>query len=122
MKTLTELSNDGIKFIVVKIDETKYWHEDIAKLAKKIEAVCLVDLTQPTHLCELAISFPYTEISNFFECADGIDEDKLFEFEYQELGTGYFKGDSTFKIEKAYNDERDFEEVLENEQCNPTIC
>jgi len=126
MKTLNELSNEGVKFVVIKKDDTTMWHDDIQAKVIMIETVCLIDLTQPTNLCELAVSYPYEEIKNFFTFKTDISEEEqnnqLEESEFAELGNGYFNGGCKFKISKVYDDERDFEEVMENEQCNPTIC
>lgn len=122
-KTLNQLANEGAKYVVIKKDDTQYWHKDIQAKAAKIWTVSLVNLTQPTHLCELAISYPYEEIKHFFEdIKDGVNMDDIFEHEYAELTDGYFTGNSAFIVEKIYNDERDFDECFENENCNPTVC
>lgn len=123
MKTLNELSNEGIKFVVIKKDDTQYWQPEIQAKAKKIWTVALVDLTQPTNLCELSVSYPYEDIKHFFEdITEGISDDEIFEHEYAELSAGYLKGDSQYEIAKSYNDDRDFDECFENETCNPTVC
>jgi|GEM_PF-6041837 len=125
-KTLNQLAAEGIKFVVIKKDDTSMWIECIREKAKTIETVCLIDLTHPTNLCELAISYPYSELKNFFTFKEDISQKditaQLDDSEYAELSEGYFNGSSKFHIERIYNDERDFEAVYENEQCNPTIC
>jgi len=122
-KSLNQLANEGVKFVVIKKDDTNYWHEDIQAKADKIWTVSLVDLTQPTNLCELSVSYPYEEIKHFFEgIREGITDDDICEHEHAELSNGYFAGNSIFSIEKVYNDERDFDECFENENCNPSVC
>jgi len=114
--------------VVIKKDDTLFWQPEIQAKAKTIWTVCLVDLTQPTNLCEAAISYPYDEIKHFF---DGItkkyDNEEAIqeiadEHEYAELSTGYFRGDSVFIVAKEYTDERTFDEAFENENCNPCVC
>lgn len=123
MKTLNQLAAEGIKYVVIKKDDTAMWQPEIQAKAKKIWTVALVDLTQPTNLCEVAISYPYEEIKNFFEdITEGFDDEIIWEHEHAELTTGYFTGNSTFIVEKEYNDERDFDECFENENCNPCVC
>jgi len=123
MKSLNQLASEGIKYVVIKKDDTQYWQPEIQAKAKKIWTVSLVNLTEPTNLCELAISYPFEEIKHFFEdITEGISIDDIFEHEYAELTAGYFRGDSVFIVEKMYNDERDFDECFENENCNPSVC
>lgn len=120
-KTLTELSNEGIKYVVIKRDETDMWRWDIVKKAGKVYGVYLIDLTQPTHLCSIRISFPWEIISNHVKNSKRFTEEELFVIEHP-CDNGYFDGYSVFDVVKIYNDERDFEECMENEQCNPTVC
>lgn len=130
MKTLIQLAQDH-RFALITIDETEYWRDDIKAKADKIEAVYLVNLMEPTHLCELAVSYPATLVSNFFTNPQGINEDTLTEYERttgQDDPFRYFAGNSVFKVVKIY-DEHPYQEhelteenILEYERCNPTIC
>lgn len=123
MKTLNKLSNDGIRFVVVKRNENSYWKEDIIIKAINIEGVYLIDLTQPTHLAELAVSYPYECIKNHIQNFEAFSEDELTALENESLEPGYFNGGSTFSIEKQYTDpELSFEDAMEYERCNPTVC
>lgn len=125
MKTLNQLAGEGVQFVVIKIDETKYWKDEIKDKACKIEGVYLIDLTEPTHLCEISVSYPGTQLKNFIQNFEAFSEDELTELEREELEVcKYFHGNSEFNIEAEYGSEEimDFEEVLEYEQCNPTIC
>jgi hypothetical protein len=122
-KTLNQLANSRNKFIVVAVDETEYWRDDIAAKAQKIECVYLIDLTKPTHCCELAVSYWATFISNYFHNRDAWDDDELTDMEHENGGEEgcYFSGSSTFKIVKRYYSGT-LEEAEENERCNPTYC
>lgn len=123
MKSLNHLANEGIKYAVVKIDQTQYWHDDIKAKANKIWTVSLVDLTQPTNLCEISISYPYEELKHFFEdIKEGFSIDDIYEHEYAELSTGYFSGSGVYNVVKTYDDERDFDQCFENENANPSVC
>lgn len=124
IKSLNDLSNEGFTFAIIKIDETKYWREDIRVKADKIFGVYFVDLTEPTHCCELAVSYLAESIKNYFENPKNITEDELTECELCEQGLGeisYLSGSSTYHIEKLYKD-TDKEEIMEYERCNPTVC
>jgi DNA polymerase III gamma/tau subunit len=119
MKTLNQLSNEGVKYVVIRKNETEFWRDDIVKKAGQIHCIMIVDLTQPTHLCELAVSYPYDEIINRVQKWDLMDDDELNEIERDiNFEGGYLKGNSTFEIITQYNDERTYEEVRENEDCN----
>lgn len=122
-KTLNELANSGNKFIVVTRNETEFWREDIAKAAGKIEAVYLIDLTKPTHLCELAVSYYATFLSNFFHNRDKWDDDELTEMEMNNGGEPgcYFTGSGVFNVKKRYRTGT-LEDAEERERCNPTYC
>lgn len=126
-KSLNELANvRSYKFAVIAIDETEYWDEDIASKAGKIEGVYLVNLKEPTHLCELAVSYPAIQISNFFNNVDAWkeNEDELSELERYEGIDGnyiYLSGNSTYNVKKMYK-QGTFEDAEENERCNPAYC
>lgn len=125
MKSLNQLSNEGIRFIIVKQDTTQYWKEDIVKKAGKIECVYIVDLTQPTHLCELSVSYPAQQLKNFVENFEAFDEDTLTELERENLeDCKYFTGNSTFNIEREYGNEElmEFDEIFDYENANPSVC
>lgn len=118
--SLNELANNPEnKFVVVAIDETKYWHEDIQREAKQIDGVYLVDLTQPTHLCELAISFPATFLYNFFH--DTMSEDS-YSWECFNGEDCYLKGSNRYHPRKIYGSEYTLEEIVDYEAGNPTVC
>lgn len=123
-KSLNELANSGNRFIVVAIDETYGWREDIAKKAGKIEGVYLIDLTKPTCLCELSVSYYGTFLRNYFHNVDKFDFDnKDAEMEYDNGGEDgrYFSGYSVFNVAKKYRSGKE-DDVLEYERCNPSYC
>ena len=126
LKSLNDLSNEGYTFAVIKIDETEHWREDIQKQADKIFGVYLVDLTEPTHCCELSVSYPADNIKNFFENPRNISEDELTENELMANGIGeisYLSGYSHYQVEKLYRaEDGDKEEVMEYESGTPTVC
>lgn len=122
-KTLCQLEKEGVKFAVIKIDETSYWKKETAKKAKQIFGVYLVDLTQPTHLCSIETNFPAQCIKNFFVETKGFNEDDLTQFELQEGIDGewrYYLENSTFEVVKEYC-EGEYEEAIEYEQGNPSV-
>jgi hypothetical protein len=117
--SLNELANNEENgFVVVAIDETEYWHEDIQKEGKKIEGVYLVNLKEPTYLCEMAVSFPARFMYNFFH-------DEMSENSHSwEMFTGddcYLKGSNRYYPRKIYTTETE-DEILEWETGNPTVC
>lgn len=124
MKSLNQLASEGIKYAVVKVDNTQYWHDDIKVKAKKIWTVSLVDLTQPTNLCEISVSYPFEELRHFFEdITEGVNMDDIYEHEYAELSSGYFSGGGVFNVVKMYDDkEMDFDQCFEYENGNPSVC
>lgn len=118
--SLNDLANNEENgFVVVAIDETEYWHENIQKAAKKIEGVYLVNLKQPTHLCELALSYPAKFLYNFFHNVE--DEGEAFGWEAFTGDDCYLKGSNRYYPLKIYTDETE-EEIIEYEQGNPTVC
>jgi hypothetical protein len=123
IKTLSQLANGRNRFAVIVIDETKYWREDIKLKAGKIEAVYLVNLQEPTHLCELSISFPAIQLSNRIKNFEKFTDDELTELENQiEYSCSYFAGNDTpSKLIKLYNYGTE-DEIEEYEKCNPTYC
>lgn len=60
-------------FKVVLIDETEYWHEDIAKKAKKIWKVYFYDASEQTHCCELTPSYWLLPVTCTWD-AENLDE------------------------------------------------
>jgi hypothetical protein len=124
VKSLLELANRRNKFAVVVCDETEYWREDIAKKAGKIEGVYLVDLTKPTHLCELSVSFWAKHISNRVQNYEAFDEIELAEIEASNYESDcYYSGRSTFKIAYLFTQKGITEdEAFESELANPSYC
>lgn len=125
--SLNQLSNEGYTFAVIKIDETEYWREDIAKAARLIYGVYLVDLTEPTHCCELSTSFPAENIKNFFpHPSQDLPEDTLLEYEYSSEylreDVIYINGSNKYKVEKLYRSEDgNKDEIIEYEFRNPSV-
>ncbi len=122
MKTLNELANSRNKFVVIAIDETNMWSDDIAKRAGKIEGVYLVNLKEPIHLCELAISYEATLMRNFLHSTEGFTDRELEDIE----GPGmepciYLKGSNRYEIKKSYKTGT-WEQAYENELGNPAYC
>jgi hypothetical protein len=131
MKTLNQLAEEGNRFAVVKIDETKYWAESVInKVMGEIYGVYLVDLTAPTHLCSIEISYPATNLKNFVPEPGTLGEDELFETEQSPENLRedyvYFTGTSALEVVKLYGadkyPEESFEEMEEYEMCNPSVC
>lgn len=122
-KSLNQLANSRNKFIVVTVDETYAWREDIQEKAKKIEGVYLIDLTKPTHCCELAVSYYATFLSNFFHNRDAWDDDELttMELDNGDEPGHYFSGSSIFNVVKRYTSGT-LEDTEEYERCNPSYC
>ena len=125
-KTLYDLANEGNRIIVIAIDETKFWKDEIAKKAKKIHGVYIVNLTEPTHNCSIEVDYPAECIRNEVQNPEPFGEDELTELELQEGIDGeirYFgRWFNNFRFLKAYNDADDTEEsVREYESGNPNI-
>lgn len=124
IKTLKQLEAEGVKFAVIKIDETLHWKDNIAKKAKKIFGVYLIDLTQPTNLCSPEINFPAQALKNFFTKIKGFNEDELTQLELHEGIDGewrYYLENSSFEVAKEYR-VGEYEDVMEYERGNPTVC
>lgn len=120
--SLNELANNEENlFVVVAIDETEFWAEEIQKEAKKIEGVYLVNLKEPTHLCELAISFPAKFLKNFFHNPE-FDEGEKLGWQAFAGEDCYLKGSNRYYPRKIYNDGETEDEILEWEAGNPTVC
>lgn len=122
-KSLNELSNSGNKFVVVTIDETSNWRNDIAAKAEKIEAVYLVNLKEPTHCCELAVSYYATFLRNYFHNRDAWDDDQITDLERDNGGEDgmYLQGSSVLNIVKRHRSGTE-DDIIENEMCNPSYC
>jgi hypothetical protein len=123
-KNLNALANNRRnKFALVVIDETSNWRDDIAAKAKKIEGVYLIDLTKPTNLCELAVSYYATFVKNFFQDREAWDDEQITELESDNGGEPgmYISGNSVLKVAKMYQSGT-LEDAEENERANPTIC
>lgn len=131
-KSLLDLAkNQKNYFVVIRKDETEFWRDDLQRRGKKIEGVYLVNLKEPTHLCELAVSFPATHLRNFVHNSQAFTEDELLEMEMDNAGddVSYFSGYSVFEVVKIYNKPKDFEtikeaeeQILEHERGNPSYC
>lgn len=122
-QSLNVLSEEGNKFAVIAIDETSHWRDDIAEKAKKIEGVYLVNLTEPAHCCELAVSYYATFLRNFFTNRDAWDDDKLTDLEMDNGGQDgmYLTGSSVFNVKKLYSEGTE-DDAIEYEQGNPSYC
>lgn len=131
-KSLLNLANNTRNyFAVIRRDETEFWTDDLQRRGKKIEGVYLVNLKEPTALCEFAVSFYATFLKNFVHNWEEFTEDELTNLEMDnggEHGT-YFHGSSVFEVVKIYNKPKDFEtikqaedEILEYESGNPSYC
>lgn len=126
--TLSELEASGNKFALVKINETRFWREDIAKKAGEIYGYYLVNLTEPTNLCSFEVNFPAQWLYNRVKNTAHFTEDEHTEIEYlPEEGYPYFLESDTFEVVKTWNesvyagtDEADMEnEIVEYLQGNP---
>lgn len=123
-KTLNDYANKpGNKYLLMVIDETTMWREDIRVKAGKIEGIYLVNLKEPTHLCELSVSFPAEHIGNFLHNIEGFTEDELFNYEKGDLrgDIQYYSGGYIPNKKKIYNS-GSFEDAMEYESANPTYC
>ncbi len=122
-KSLNELANAGNKFLVITINETTNWSDDIAGKAAKIEGVYLVNLKEPTHCCELAVSYYATFLRNYFHNRDAWDDDKITELEMDNGGQDgmYLSGYSVFNVVKRYRSGTE-DDVIEYENGNPSYC
>jgi hypothetical protein len=56
--------------VIVKIDETSYFSDELQQKAKKIFGYYLVDLSIITHLCQLTGDYWGEFLYNRFECVD----------------------------------------------------
>lgn len=121
--TLSEMEKTGNKWAVVKVNETFYWKTDIIKKAKKIECVYLVNLSEPTHCCELSVSYPTVSLRNVFEDTTHFTDDELFANEMDGTLNDWQYWNENVKAEliKYYADESE-DEVIENEAANPCYC
>lgn len=122
-QSLKELESEGVKYVVVRIDETEFWKPSIARKAKRIDGIYLIDLTQPTNLCSFDVNFPAELIKNFLHNTDKFNEDEEFDLERENVSDTYpyFLERDKFEVVKKYMD-GELEEALENEQCNPSVC
>lgn len=129
--TLSELEANGNKFALVKINETRFWREDIAKKAGEIYSYYLVNLTEPTNCCEITVSFPAYWQYNRVKNTANFSEDELTETELLNGGDAegfmYIRENSSFEVVKIWSesvyagtDETDIEnEIVEYLQSNP---
>ena len=103
-------------FLVVRIDYTPYWREDI-KTRSKVFSYYLIDLTKPTCLCSPEINYPYEHLRNKIEDTSFFDEDEVFQIELADIeDNGYFPDYMDVTIYKKYSG--NYEEVMENEITN----
>ena len=117
MKTLNQLAtNPRLRYVVVNRLETRFWSEDVQKNIKRAYGQYLVDLTEPTHLCELAVSYPVYWIRNEF-VGSKFDEEKTFELEIQnESDFEYWRGDSFAEpVSSCYLDDGTYNEIIADE-------
>lgn len=122
--SLNEMANTRNTWAIIAFDETNNWRDDIAKKAKKIEGVYMVNLKEPTHLCELAISYPAIFLRSYFHNVDKFDmdgEDAMLEYENGGDDFSYFSGSSVPKFIRYYKKGSE-DEVRENESANPSYC
>jgi len=72
LKNISNMENKVIKpeLVIIKIDETSNWREDIQEKAKRIFAYYLVDLSIITHICEITGSYWCEFLYNRFENTD----------------------------------------------------
>ena len=120
-QTLCELEKQGNKFALVKINETQYWRDDIAKKAGEIYGYYLVNLTEPTNCCEITVSFPAPEVYNRVKETEPFTEDELFEIELMNVGEGvtYYQESGQFNTVHLWTGNETEEEILEYLQGNP---
>lgn len=123
MITINQMANTGNAWAVITFDETQNWCEDIGARAETIEGVYLVNLKEPTNLCEITVSYPATFLKNFFHKTSKFDEDELTNLERENGGDdlSYYSGSSTPKLVKYYQEGTE-EEILETELSNPSYC
>ena len=113
------------KIVIVAINETKYWKDDLQAKAKRIDCLYMVDLTKPTHCCSITLSYPAVALRNVIQNFEAFTEDELMNLENIEGIDGecrYFDEYFTnFTFVKAYNDGETTEEVEDYEASNPSF-
>lgn len=116
MKTLNQLAtNNRLRYVVVNRLETRFWSDEVQKNVKAAYGQWLVDLTEPTNCCELAVSYPAYFIRNEF-VGSKFDEEKTFELE-MEVGNDfeYWRGDSFAEpVSSCYLSDKDYLEQIED--------
>lgn len=117
-KTLKTLEASGVKTVLIKTDETQYWRSDIVKKAKKIFGYALVDLTQPTNLCSIQVSYAYEMVYYRVMNAEKFNEDELTEIENVVDDNGYYNDSENCQIVREWSD-MEFEDVKEMLVGNP---
>jgi len=126
IQTLKSLVEQGIKYAVLRIDETKYWKPETAKKAGRIDGVYVVDLTQPTNLCSFEVNYPAELIKNFFHNTEQFDtgSNEFFELENVEGmdNVPYFLESDSFEVAKTYTEGESLEDIIEQERANPCVC
>ena len=121
MQSLNEISEQTSGIIIIAVDETQYWSDDITAKSGRILTKYMVNMGEPTQLCEPAISFPATALENIVENSQNFTEDELHEIEHTNIGgeVTYLKGSNRYDVVKTYEDMTE-EEVEEYESANPT--
>lgn len=125
MQTLKELADKGVKFATINIDETLAWSDEVRAQANNAPILCVycVNLTEPTHLCEITVSYPAEWLQNFVTNTEGIDENELAEIEYRnDTDPCYFQERNRYEVTREDSDAESFEDYLENERANPSVC
>ena len=123
-KNLADYAKAGSKIIIIAIDETKHWRDDITSKANAIYGVYMVNLTKPTNCCSITVSYPAECLRNELQNVSSFDEDTLTQLERVDGIDGecryfdeYF---NNFTFIKAYDSE-DEEEIQEYEAGNPSF-
>lgn len=106
MKENTEIL---IHIVVVRIDESEYWDEELVAKAGKVYAYYLFDKSCVTYLCEMRGSYALYFIYNSIENTDNFTTPELEKI-YDE---GFFyKGDNDYIHKISYPS--DYEEVRDD--------
>lgn len=120
--SLNEMAANGYRFAVIAIDETEHWRKDIAMKAGKIEGIYLVNLTEPTHCCEISVSFWAHHLRYFITNVESFTDDEIADLERKESESDcYLSGSNRYYPKKLYRS-GSLADLLERESANPTVC